>query len=52
VYDRFGEQGLKGGFAPGGGAGAGFPPGGVHFSPRSAEEVFAEVCRGAAPGPC
>ena len=42
VYDRFGEQGLKGGFASNGG-GAGFPGAGMHFNPRAAEEVFAEV---------
>ena len=43
VYDRFGEQGLKGGFASNGGGG--FPGGGMHFNPRAAEEVFAEVRR-------
>lgn len=43
VYDRFGEQGLKGGFASNGGAG--FPGAGMHFNPRAAEEVFAEVRR-------
>ncbi|KAK9819082.1 hypothetical protein WJX81_006681 [Elliptochloris bilobata] len=46
VYDQFGEQGLKGGFAPGGGAGF---PGGVHFNPRAAEDVFAEVFGGRNP---
>ena len=43
VYDRFGEEGLKGGFAPGGGSGAGFPGGGMHFHPRNAEDIFAEA---------
>ena len=52
VYDRFGEEGLKGGMPPGGGGmpggmGAGGMPGGMpqgfRFNPRSAEDIFAEV---------
>ena len=52
VYDRFGEEGLKGGMPPGGGgmpggmAAGGMPggmPQGFRFNPRSAEDIFAEV---------
>ncbi len=65
VYDRFGEEGLKGGMPPAGGGmpggmGAGGMPGGMpqgfRFNPRSAEDIFAEVgpgshlCRHAAQG--
>ena len=55
VYDRFGEEGLKGGMPPGGGGmpggmGAGGMPGGMpqgfRFNPRSAEDIFAEVSPG------
>ena len=55
VYDRFGEEGLKGGMPPGGGGmpggmGAGGVPGGMpqnfRFNPRSAEDIFAEVGHG------
>lgn len=40
VYDKFGEEGLKGGMGggPGGGPGG---PGGFHF--RRPEDIFAEV---------
>lgn len=40
VYDRFGEDGLKGGM-PGGGGGGGFRSGNFNF--RRPEDVFAEV---------
>ena len=58
IYDQFGEEGLKGGVPPGGAGGFpgganGFPGGGVNFgpgggqsfrySPRSANDIFAEV---------
>lgn len=45
VFDRYGEEGLKGGAGPGtpgaGGGPSGVPPGGFHF--RTAEDIFAEV---------
>ena len=47
VYDQFGEEGLKNGM--GGGPGAGFgggPGGGFHYTPRAAEDIFAELFRG------
>jgi len=48
VYDRFGEEGLKGGF-PGGanGGGAGFS--GANFNFRRPEDLFAEVFGGRSP---
>eukprot|EP00887_Chlorella_sp_A99_P007600 scaffold28.g7600.t1 len=45
VYDAYGEEGLKNGF---GGGGGGFPGGGggFHYTPRAAEDIFAEFFRG------
>lgn len=54
IYDMYGEEGLKagppppgGGGFPGGfpGGGGGFPGGGgFRYQPRSAHDIFSEVC--------
>ncbi|KAJ1965343.1 Molecular chaperone (DnaJ super) [Dipsacomyces acuminosporus] len=48
VYDQFGEEGLKGGVPPGGGAGGGGGPGGGFggFTPSNPEDIFAQLFGG------
>ncbi|KAJ2538561.1 Molecular chaperone (DnaJ super) [Coemansia sp. RSA 1933] len=56
IYDQYGEEGLKGGVPPGGGAGGGFPGGGGStytftsggggfpgFNPSNPEDIFAQL---------
>lgn len=47
VYDAYGEEGLKSSGGPGGFPGGfGGGPGGFHYTPRAAEDIFAEIFRG------
>eukprot|EP01103_Thecamoeba_quadrilineata_P005952 TRINITY_DN15697_c0_g1_i1.p1 TRINITY_DN15697_c0_g1~~TRINITY_DN15697_c0_g1_i1.p1 ORF type:complete len:345 (+),score=91.45 TRINITY_DN15697_c0_g1_i1:35-1069(+) len=55
VYDKYGEEGLKGEIPTGAEGGfGGFPGGGggrsYHFNPRSAEDIFAQFFGGGASG--
>ncbi|KAJ1798511.1 Molecular chaperone (DnaJ super) [Coemansia sp. RSA 2399] len=58
IYDQYGEEGLKGGMPPGGGAGGGFPGGGgatysftsggpgggfAGFNPSNPEDIFSQL---------
>ncbi|CAI5939604.1 unnamed protein product [Closterium sp. NIES-65] len=52
IYDQYGEEGLKGQAAPGGGSYSshgGHSHGNFRFNPRSAEDIFAEVFGGHSP---
>jgi DnaJ family protein B protein 4 len=53
IYDQAGEEGLKGGVPPPGGASYGFGNGGTahsfRFNPRNAEDIFAEFFGNASP---
>ena len=55
IYDKYGEEGLKGGFVPPGAQGNPFEHGGgpgggsFKFNPRSADDIFAEFFGGASP---